>query len=123
MIRINKLLLRFALSYIGLLSFGIIGDGAAASGITYTQNSVIYPLGQTITQNKATCGGTLSNVSISPALPDGLILHSTTGTILGLPTQIVGSTVYTVSGTCSGAQVTSHAHARHRRRTDGLLCR
>ncbi len=106
MIRINKLLLRFALSYIGLFSFGIVGDGAAASEISYTQNPVTYPLGQTITQNKASCGGTLSNVSISPALPDGLILHSTTGTILGLPTQIIDSTVYTVSGTCSGAQVT-----------------
>ena len=85
---------------------GIIGDAAAASGISYTQNSVSYALGQTITPNLASCAGTLSNVSISPALPDGLILHSTTGTILGLPTQIVASTAYTVSGHCGGAPVT-----------------
>ncbi len=106
MIGINKLVLSVVLSSVSLLTFAIIGDGAAASGITYTQNPVTYPVGKMITNDKASCAGTLSNVSISPALPDGLVLITTSGTIYGTPTQIVNSTVYTLSGTCSGAQVT-----------------
>ena len=103
--RNNKLLLLFALFDISVLSSGIIGDAAAASRISYTQNSVSYALGQTITPNLASCAGTLSNVSISPALPDGMTINPTSGTISGLPTQIVIGTVYKVSGQCNAAPV------------------
>jgi hypothetical protein len=104
--RNNKMLLLFAVFGISFLFFGIIGDATAASGISYTQNPVTYALGQTVTSNLASCAGTLSNVSVSPALPDGMTIVSTTGTIYGLPTQIVASTAYTVSGQCAAAPVT-----------------
>ncbi|MGH6841295.1 MAG: putative Ig domain-containing protein, partial [Methylocella sp.] len=82
-------------------------DAAAAAGITYAKNSVTYTLGKTITSNTASCAGTLSKVTITPTLPDGLTFNPTTGTISGLPTQIVASTTYTVSAQCSTVPVTA----------------
>ena len=104
--RNNKLLLIGSLSGAILLYFGVIGDTAAASGIIYAKYPVTYSLGQTITSKTASCKGTLSKVSITPALPDGLTINPTSGTISGLPTQIVGSTAYIVSAQCSAAPVT-----------------
>ncbi len=102
----NKLLLRASLFNLVLLCFGVIGDAAAASGIIYAKNPVTYTLGRTITSNTASCKGTLSSVSVTPALPDGMTINPTSGTISGLPTQIVDSTAYTVSAKCSAAPVT-----------------
>ncbi len=104
--RNNKLLLMASLFNLVLLCFGVIGDAAAASGIIYAKNPVTYTLGQTITSNTASCRGTLSSVSVTPALPDGMTINPTSGTISGLPTQIVDSTAYTVSAKCSAAPVT-----------------
>jgi Putative Ig domain len=87
-----------------LLYFGVIED-AAAQGIIYANNPVSYTLGQTITSNTASCNGTLSNVSITPALPDGMTIDPTSGTISGMPTEIFDSTAYTVSAQCSAAPV------------------
>lgn len=104
--RNNKLLFFGSLSGVILLYCGVTEDAAAASGISYAKNPVTYTLGQTITSNTASCTGTLSEVSITPALPDGLTIDPTSGTISGLPTQIAGSTAYTISALCSAAPVT-----------------
>lgn len=42
-------------------------------------------------------GGTATSFSISPALPAGLSLNTSTGVISGTPTVISGNTIYTVS--------------------------
>jgi hypothetical protein len=104
--RINKLLPMASLFNLVLLCFGVIGNTAAASGIIYAHNPVTYTLGRTITSNTASCTGTLSGVSVTPALPDGMTINPTSGTISGLPTQIVGNITYTVSAQCSAAPVT-----------------
>lgn len=104
--RNKKLLLICAVFDLSLFYFGVIGDSAAASGISYAQNPVTYSLGQTITSNRASCTGTLSKVSVTPVLPDGMTIDRTSGTISGRPTQIVDSKAYTVSAQCSAAPVT-----------------
>jgi Putative Ig domain len=104
--RNNKLPLMASLFSLVLLCFGVIGDAAAASGIIYAQNPVIGSPGYLITPDRASCNGTLSKVSVTPALPDGLTIDPTSGTVSGVPTQIVDSTAYTVSAQCSGASVT-----------------
>jgi Putative Ig domain len=104
--RNNKLLLMGSLFDLLLLYFCVVGDAAAASGIIYAHNPITYTLGQTITSNTASCKGTLSSVSVTPALPDGLTLNPTSGTISGQPTEIYDSTAYTVSAKCSAAPVT-----------------
>jgi hypothetical protein len=103
--RNKKPLLIGSLSGVILLYFGVIG-GAAAQGIIYANNPVTYTLGQTIAANTASCTGTLSNVSITPVLPDGMTIDPTSGTISGLPTEIYNSTAYTVSAQCSATPVT-----------------
>ncbi|MGH6795867.1 MAG: putative Ig domain-containing protein [Methylocella sp.] len=104
--RDSKLLLMGSLFDLILLYFGVLGGAAAASGITYARNPVTYTLGRTITSNTASCKGTLSSVSVTPALPDGLSINPTSGTISGLPTEIFDSTTYTVRAKCSAAPVT-----------------
>jgi len=52
-------------------------------------------------------GGSIATYSISPALPTGLVLNTTTGVISGTPTVNSASATYTVTGTtasgCAGS--------------------
>ena len=47
-------------------------------------------------------GGAVNSYSVSPALPAGLTLGSSTGLISGTPTGVSASTTYTISGTNAG---------------------
>ena len=122
--RNNKLLLMASLFNLVLLYFGVIGDAAAASGIIYAKNPVTYSVGQTITSNTASCTGTLSNVSVTPALPDGMTINPTrAGLYSGLANPDRGQHgVYRQRHVLRGAG-DRHSHARHRRRAYCLLCR
>ena len=51
-------------------------------------------------------GGAITSWSVNPALPTGLTLSSTDGTISGVPTAGSAPTVYTVTATNSGGPVT-----------------
>lgn len=56
-------------------------------------NSALTPI--SVTSN----GGAVSSYAISPSLPSGLILNSTTGAITGTPTAILASTTFILSAT------------------------
>lgn len=72
-------------------------------GLTYSSNPAVYTLGQSITANVATCGGgTVLSYGISPPLPTGLTLNSTTGVISGTPLALSPQTTYTVTATNTG---------------------
>ena len=60
--------------------------------VTVIQNSAMTSL------NPSNSGGTITSYSVSPALPSGISLHSTTGVISGTPTSTSSSTNYTVTG-------------------------
>jgi len=66
----------------------------------------IYNDGTAITPVTPTVGGTVpNNWTVSPALPAGLTINSSTGVISGTPTAPTGPTTYTITGTngsCSG---------------------
>ncbi len=62
----------------------------AGSPLTYTQNSLISALTPTTTA---------TSFSVSPALPTGLSLSTTTGEISGTPSVYQVSTSYTITGT------------------------
>ena len=49
-------------------------------------------------------GGAVVSFSVSPSLPNGLTLDTTTGEISGTPTTITPSATYTVTGVNSGGQ-------------------
>src|SRR5436190_287288 len=63
---------------------------------TFTKNMAIVNLNPTIS------GGTILSYSISPNLPSGLSLNTTTGKITGTPTVVSAMTTYTVTALNSG---------------------
>ncbi|REG88497.1 beta strand repeat-containing protein [Algoriphagus antarcticus] len=66
---------------------------AAPTGLSYTANGPLtYCASQPITPNNASTsgGGAATSFSVSPALPAGLTLNTTTGQITGTPTTVAG---------------------------------
>ena len=61
-----------------------------------------------IPNSPSSSGGTVVSYSVSPALPDGLTLNTSTGVISGTPTAlVVTQTTYTVTATNSGGSTTA----------------
>src|SRR5690606_3497755 len=83
---------------------------AKPTNLTYTDNGpLVYCVGVPITANNATAsgGGPATSYSISPALPAGLTLNTSTGQISGTPTTVAGvpATDYTVTASNSCGSV------------------
>ena len=78
--------------------------GKAPAGLNYTSTSPTYINGTTITTNSATLtttGSPAPTFSVSPALPTGLSLNTSTGAITGTPTVNVSAANYTVTASNS----------------------
>ncbi|MBS0418934.1 MAG: putative Ig domain-containing protein [Proteobacteria bacterium] len=100
-------------------SLVIISCGGGGSGGTTSPPAVTAPSGlsyttpQTLTVNKAitalqpTVTGTVTSYSVSPALPAGLTLNTTSGAISGTPTAVTAQATYTVTATNSGGNTTA----------------
>ena len=72
------------------------------SQLSYATSSAAYIEGTAITANNPTVsGGAVSSYSVSPALPAGLSLNTTTGVISGTPTVVTAPTSYMVTATNS----------------------
>src|SRR5688572_18261061 len=77
------------------------GDGrssppiAAPSNLSYASPQV-FVVSQPITAVNPTVAGSITNYSVSPALPDGLTINATTGAISGTPTTPTAAAMYTV---------------------------
>lgn len=72
----------------------------APTNLTYSNNNATYPVGYPITTNTPSAsGGNIASFSVSPALPSGLTLNTTTGEITGTPTAITASSTYTITAT------------------------
>ncbi len=80
---------------------------SASSSVTYPQATITATVGQAITVLTPTVTGTVSSYSISPALPAGLSLNTSTGTISGTPTAAAAQATYTVTATTSSGAVTA----------------
>jgi hypothetical protein len=73
------------------------------SALTYSSNPATYTKGTAITANTPTSiGGAVVSYSVSPALPEGLTLNTSTGIISGSPTAVASTASYTVTATNSG---------------------
>lgn len=67
---------------------------------------VTYAVGAAITPNTpVSTGGPISTYSVSPALPAGLALNTTTGVISGTPNTATAAANYTVTGSNSSGSV------------------
>jgi len=69
--------------------------------IAYASSSYSFAKGQAITAISATATN-VSSFSVSPALPTGLSLNTTTGEITGTPTVSASTSTYTVTATGAG---------------------
>jgi hypothetical protein len=80
---------------------------AAPSSLSYFINPATYTLGVAITNTATSGGGAVVSYSVLPALPTGLTLNPTTGTISGTPTAVSSIASYTVTATNSGGSTTA----------------
>ncbi len=81
-------------------------NDVAPSGLNYTTPNV-FTKGTSITPlNPTVSGGAVVSYTISPALPAGLSISSTTGAISGIPTAITSVANYTVTAANSGGSAT-----------------
>lgn len=80
----------------------------APSALTYSSNPATYRIDQAITLNTPTnSGGAVVSYAVSPALPAGLALNTTTGIISGTPTALSTSSNYTITATNTGGSTTA----------------
>lgn len=75
-------------------------------GLDYLDRSIIYPINAPITPNTPIgTGGEITHYSVSPGLPEGLVIDPQTGIITGVPTAVTASAIYTVTGANSADSV------------------
>jgi N-acetylneuraminic acid mutarotase len=75
---------------------------AAPLGLAYTTTAALYVTTEAIAPNTAqTTGGPATNFSVVPALPAGLTLNATNGTISGTPTALQAQATYTLTASNS----------------------
>jgi hypothetical protein len=78
-------------------------NDVAPSSLTYSTNPAVYTKGHVIANNTpSTSGGAVVAYAISPPLPTGLSLNTTTGVLSGTPTTLSPAEGYTVTATNSG---------------------
>lgn len=77
------------------------------SGLSYTPSSVNGVVGAAVTNMVPSVTGTVTNYSVSPALPTGISIDSTTGVISGTPTVAASSASYTVTASNAGGSTTA----------------
>jgi hypothetical protein len=88
-------------------ALSITVNDAAPSALTYTSVTAVYTKGTAITSNSPSAsGGTVVSYSVSPALPAGLSMNTSTGVITGTPTAITSTATYTVTATNTGGSTT-----------------
>ncbi len=88
-------------------SLTITVNDAPPSSVVYSSNPATYTKGVAIPSNTPSHGGgVVISYSVSPSLPAGLSLSTSTGVISGTPTAIAAFASYTVTATNSGGSTT-----------------
>ncbi len=84
------------------------GGGKAPSGLSYSAGTAVFTKGVAITpDNPAISGGSVSSYSVTPALPAGLSLNTSTGILSGTPTVVASAASYTVTASGAGGSTTT----------------
>ena len=110
----SLLILSLSLTAVFLLFCGC-GSGPSSSpvvqppsGLSYTTATAVYTKGTAITPNSpSSTGGAVTSYSVSPALPAGLSLSTSTGIISGTPTVATATASYTVTASNSTGSTTA----------------
>jgi len=91
------------------------GDGSTPavtppSALSYADSPVTAVVGAALPTLKPTVVGTVTSYSVSPDLPAGLSLSTTSGDITGTPTAETADAVYTVTASNAGGHATFGLH-------------
>lgn len=84
----------------------LIVNDAIPTNFTYNVNNVTYTNGTSINNISPSITGNVSSYAVSPALPNGLVLNTSTGEISGTPTSPSNATEYILTATNSGGSTT-----------------
>jgi len=110
----SLIILSLSLTALFLLFCGCGGGSSPSpvvqppSGLSYTTATADYTVGTPITPNSPTSsGGAVTAYSVSPALPAGLSLNTSTGVITGTPTAVTATASYTVTASNSAGSTTA----------------
>jgi hypothetical protein len=79
---------------------------SAPSGLSYS-TPLTFTVNQAITNVSPTVTGSVASYAISPQLPAGLSLSTTSGVLSGTPTAITSQVNYTVTATNAGGSTTA----------------
>lgn len=85
----------------------VISLPAVPASLRYNTPNTFVVSGNAITDLTPSVTGLISNYSVSPALPLGLNLHTSTGVISGTPTAAATQTNYTITATNSGGSTST----------------
>ena len=86
----------------------IVVNDIAPSSLTYSPNSFSLTKGTAMTTVTPTAsGGAITTWAVSPSLPSGLSLDSSTGAISGTPSAITSSATYTITASNTGGSTTA----------------
>ena len=81
---------------------------AITSSLSYSPSSFTLTKGTAMTAVTPTAtGGPITGWSVSPSLPSGLSLDSSTGEISGTPDTVTSSAIYTVTASNTGGSTTA----------------
>jgi Putative Ig domain len=99
-----------------VLSLGMLGCGGGGSkpqppqppsNLVYPQTAIAATVGVAITPDVPTVTGSVTSFSVSPALPAGLSLDGSTGTISGTPTAATGQASYVITAANSAGSTSA----------------
>ena len=92
---------KIVISYVGGTGNDVVLTAVFPPGnLTYSTNPASYVTGTAITPNSPTSSGSpVVSYSVSPGLPAGLSLNTSTGVITGTPTTATAQANYTVTAT------------------------
>ena len=104
----RRLGLALATVLFSLCGCGSNGGVPAPTGLTYSAGTVVYTKGVAATpDNPTSSGGAVTAYSVSPALPAGLTLNSSTGVISGTPTAVAPAASYMVTASDAAGSTTT----------------
>jgi YVTN family beta-propeller protein len=84
------------------------GSPQPPSALSYTTSTAVYIVGTAIAPDTPTStGGAVASYNVSPGLPAGLSLSSSTGIISGTPTTVTATAGYTVTASNSFGSATA----------------
>ena len=79
----------------------------APSNLSYTPSTISGTVGTAISSLTPTVTGTVDTYSVSPSLPAGLSINSTSGVISGTPSAVAASATYTVTAENAAGSTTT----------------